>query len=279
MDELARNLGLTVVRQLAGGEWGAFLARSGSGSGETVVLKVMPRHWLFGYERVATAVQLAATLREEGYPIPRYLDVGTVDADVYTVQEAVAGSVPDALSLAHVRRMIELWRRHQGGATRAAQRELNWAERLEGERQAGKELLASGLRPELQPYAEQAMALLSSADPELLRTGDVVHGDFHHRNLLTVGSDVTAVFDWEGAHAGDSRHDLLRLASAAIAAGQVEPAGAARLRAEVERQVPAEVRATLGAIQVLDDFRFVMTATARHLEWTLRCACFLLDGL
>ncbi|GAB3426461.1 hypothetical protein GCM10027569_65820 [Flindersiella endophytica] len=268
---------MTVVRQLTGGEWGAFLARSGAG--ETVVLKVMPRHWLFGYERVATAVRLAATLREEGYPIPRYLDVGTVGADVYTVQETVAGTVPDTLALAHVRRLLELWQRHEGGAVRAAQRELNWAERLEGERQAGKELLASGVRPELQQLADRAIALLSSADPGVLRTGDVVHGDFHHRNLLAVGSDVTAVFDWEGAHAGDSRHDLLRLASAAIAAGQVEPAGAAWLRAEVERWVPAEVRAILGAIQVLDDFRFVMTVTGKHQAWTVRCAEILLDGL
>jgi aminoglycoside phosphotransferase (APT) family kinase protein len=277
VDELVRNLGLTVVRQLAGGEWGAYLSRTSAG--ETVVLKVMPRHWLFGYERVATAVRLAATLRDEGYPIPRYLDVGTVGADVYTVQEAVAGSVPDALALAHVKRLIELWKRHEGGAVRAAQRELNWCERLEGERQAGKELLASGLRPELQPLAGRAMDLLSSADPAVLRSGDVVHGDFHHRNLLAVGSDVTAVFDWEGAGPGDSRHDLLRLASAAIAAGQVEPAGAALLRAEVERWVPVEVRAILGAIQVLDDFRFVMTVTARHADWTLRCAHFLLDGV
>jgi prepilin-type processing-associated H-X9-DG protein len=35
----------------------------------------------------------------------------------------------------------------------------------------------------------------------------VVHGDYHQRNLLLVDGHVSAVFDWEGAHTGDSRFD------------------------------------------------------------------------
>lgn len=90
---------------------------------------------------------------------------------------------------------------------------------------------------------------------------------------------MTAVFDWEGAHTGDSRADVLRLASATIGAGQVEPAGEQLLGSATERFVPRDVRAVLGAIQVLDDLRLGRYVNPAVLPWVLACADFVLGDL
>lgn len=69
MDEVAGHLGLTVLRQLDGGEFGAFLARTARG--QRVVLKVLAPHPRLSIDYVRNAVDLADALRDDGYPIPR----------------------------------------------------------------------------------------------------------------------------------------------------------------------------------------------------------------
>jgi hypothetical protein len=44
-----------------------------------------------------------------------------------------------------------------------------------------------------------------------LPCGDLVHLDFHHRNMLRVGGRLSAVVDWEGCIPGDRAFDLVTL--------------------------------------------------------------------
>jgi hypothetical protein len=110
VSDLAATLGLTGVRQLAGGEWGVFLVTRATGA--AAVLKPLPRHEIFAESRVRRAVGFARALRDDGYPIPAYLDVGVIDGQVFTVQEAVDGDVPPGLLPSHARQLIDLRRRH-----------------------------------------------------------------------------------------------------------------------------------------------------------------------
>lgn len=274
---MAEALGLRIDHQLAGGEFGAYAATTADGA--PAILKRVPPDPRLHVDRVAGPLHLAETLRREGYPAPRFLDVGRVGGEIYTVQEACAGDVPDRLSEPHVHQLLELWRRHEGGGKRAGLPPLDWLGRLGGELDAARRLLADTGDAEPRAVTAKAIGLLDDSDPSVLRTTDAVHGDFHHRNLLADGDTVTAVFDWEGARVGDSRADVLRLASAAVGAGQVEPAGELLLHAAVEREVPRAVRAVLGAIQVLDDLRFGRYTKLDVVPWALRCADFLIGDL
>ena len=58
---------------------------------------------------------------------------------------------------------------------------------------------------------ELADVLDRTKEVPLLDDG-VVHNDFHHRNFLAIGDDVTGYFDWEFADIGDWRYDLVTLA-------------------------------------------------------------------
>src|SRR6266508_1691205 len=42
-----------------------------------------------------------------------------------------------------------------------------------------------------------------------LPEGDLVHIDFHHRNMLREGDELVAVVDWEGCRPGDRAFDLV----------------------------------------------------------------------
>ena len=51
-----------------------------------------------------------------------------------------------------------------------------------------------------------------------------VNDEFHHRNYLAIGEQVTGVFDWELATSGDWRSDLVTLAFwSSIVPAQVPP--------------------------------------------------------
>jgi aminoglycoside phosphotransferase (APT) family kinase protein len=93
---------------------------------------------------------------------------------------------------------------------------------------------------------------MPAEDAPLLQDG-VVHNDFHHRNFLAVGDDVTGVFDWEFADVGDWRYDLVTLAwwstvmSFPVAAPAVQ-----RMRAECE----PDVLALFAAVRTISQLDF-----------------------
>lgn len=274
VDRVAEGLGLDVQRRLAGGEFGAYLARTVHG--QNVVLKLPVRHSRLSIEWVATAVQLTTTLRQNGYPAPRYLDVGTMHGLVYTVQEAIEGVMPDQLSSSHVRQLIELWRLHQDAAAQAGMSGRTWATHaVEGLRTGSETVYIdhSVLRgcndARVQEVLDAAIAIGQRTDPGIFRTGDVVHADLHHRNLLVRGDQIVAVFDWEGAHAGDSRIDLVRLVGIPF----VDPELANDL---LEHELAAadahEVRAAVDALSALQGLTFAVRSKPEALDHFLGSA-------
>jgi aminoglycoside phosphotransferase (APT) family kinase protein len=67
----------------------------------------------------------------------------------------------------------------------------------------------------------------------------VVHGDFHHENLLAQGGRLTGVVDWDGAGRGDHRLDLVTLRFG-LRPDNSTAAARARLDAVVD-QLPGDV--------------------------------------
>nr|WP_238342428.1 phosphotransferase [Actinopolymorpha rutila] len=263
-------MGVTVVRRLAGGEWGAFLVTTAQGS--SAVLKPLPRHELVAEDRVRQAVEFARALRADGYPIPAYLQVGVVDGQVFTLQEAIEGEVPARLRLAHVRRLIELSRRHVG----LAPPDESWGEQLVAEIRPDASQTQTSIRncgdPRVISILDEALAVGERTDPTVFRCDDIVHNDFHHANLLVRGDEVVAVFDWEGAQAGDCRADLTTLAwYLDPSRDHVEPAARALLRAEIDTIQP-EVRAALAARFAISKLAFAVNARPQVLPQILRLA-------
>jgi aminoglycoside phosphotransferase (APT) family kinase protein len=211
---VARALGWRVVRRCGGGEFGAMLVEDGAG--RRAVLKAMPDvpPWSGGW---AASVDLVERLRATGYPAPRYLRGGAVEGHLYTLQEEMTGVVPERLTAGHAGQLLALAERHagMGGGPRPAAAP-RWASYV-------RDALAGAHRPErvasLRASRADAARLADEVHErgewmaaQLVRSSDVVHGDFHHRNVLVDGDRVTAVFDWEQATPGDWRYDVLWLA-------------------------------------------------------------------
>lgn len=242
--KIARDLGLTVVRRFAGGVWGATLVTDTSGS--ELVLKTMPAEmWSKVFARGAS---LANRLRDSGYPAPEYVGTGAAHGATWSLQLVLPGEIPDVVSTAHMQQLLALAERHAGvvpgggGAWLAHQMPY----------------LRMSLRTITQTPATRELALELSAVLErtkgapLLDDG-VVHNDFHHRNFLAIGDDVTAVFDWEFADMGDWRYDLATLAWWS----QLMPSAVAKLAVDrVQEACEPDVLALFAAVRSISQLDF-----------------------
>jgi len=269
--ELAAALGLRLGRRL-GGEWGAFEVTTADGA--RAVLKPLPVHEFFSMSRVTTAIELETALRAEGYPAPRYLDVGMVGAQPYTLQEFVSGETPSRLDIAYVERLLDLRRWHVGAAARAGLSSAAW-----------RDLLLAGLDPDCaqarlvrergddaaRRLLDRAVRVGATIDPAVLAVDDVLHGDFHHQNLLVRRGEVVAYVDWEGARAGDSRSDLLMLAFSAPDM-QAIATGARRGLLDEVATIPADVRALIAASYAIGKLHFALAARPEALDWAIATA-------
>ena len=274
MHQVADAVGVRVVEQLAGGYFGAFRVETAAGA--HAVLKVLPDWPNLVLDNVRDAVDLVARLRERGYPAPRYFEVGVVGGDVYTLQEYVAGAVPEGLTTATARELVRLWRGHEGAAPPVA--DSPWGRALIARVLRGKELRSVSDDPRVLAVLDRALEVAATTDPAVFRVGDIVHGDFHPGNLLVRDGRIAAVFDWEEARAGDSRADLLRAyASAATWLGK-ESAVLAPLRKELDTTTPPEVWLPIGADIAVHHLRFGLLARPAELDWVLREAAILLSG-
>jgi aminoglycoside phosphotransferase (APT) family kinase protein len=192
------------------------------------------------------------------------------------VQEVVTGEIPDKLRLSHVRQLIELWRLHHDVAAQAGVSDKTWATHAVEGLLTGSETVyidQAALRaygdPRIDEALDAAIAIGHQADPGAFRTGDLVHADLHHRNLLVRGDEIVAIFDWEGAHAGDSRIDLIRMTGIRFA----EPHQANHL---IEHELDAanahEVRTAVNALTALQGLTFAVLAKPQALEHFLQSA-------
>lgn len=222
--DVAKELGLEVVRPLAGGQFGATLVRNGSG--QELVLKLLASDRLLA--AASRGAGFANRLRSAGYPAPEYLGTGTHAGCTWTLQTVLPGVVPTVTTAAHIAALLELAERHIDFAGET----LDW--QAAAARKTARSLeVAAESAPVL---AAELSQVLDRTSHIKLRQGDVVHSDFHHQNLLVIGDEVTGVFDWEIATPGDWRFDVVTLAFwSSMVPGQV-PADA---RAMVYEQMTA----------------------------------------
>ena len=203
VSKIAEELGLSIVRPFAGGVWGATLVIDERG--RELVLKAMESEmWANVFARGAS---LASRLRSGGYPAPEYVGTGASHGATWSLQGVLPGEIPEAVSPAHMRQLIDLAHRHAGQAP--GQRGAWLAHQTPYLRMSLKTITETAATHDL--ALELAAVLVRHRDAPLLQDG-VVHNDFHHRNFLAVGDEVTGVFDWEFADVGDWRYDLVTLA-------------------------------------------------------------------
>jgi Ser/Thr protein kinase RdoA (MazF antagonist) len=208
-DAVARALGLRIVRACSGGAFGAVLVEDAGGAG--AILKTMPD--VPGWTGWGDSVALAERMREIGYPAPRYLGTGTAAGHRYTLQEVLPGAVPEWVTAGHAGQLLALAERQAG---RAAGVPSIWQsyvhDALAGRHRPERVALARKAHPDAARLLDEVQALAPRLAGLRLPEEDVVHGDFHHENVLVEGERVTGVFDWEQATAGDWRYDVVWLA-------------------------------------------------------------------
>jgi aminoglycoside phosphotransferase (APT) family kinase protein len=116
----------------------------------------------------------------------------------------------------------------------------------------------------IRDHSGKAAALLDrieaigrSVEPDDLPVTDLVHGDYHHRNVLLADGRITGVIDCEACLDGDRRFDLVTLAYWLGFVG-AEPGVAEALTALTVELVPAELLAAYRAHMVVRNIDFYL---------------------
>jgi aminoglycoside phosphotransferase (APT) family kinase protein len=252
LQALARELGVRIAGPLAGGEFGALLATDAHG--RELVLKTMAASSLLPAGTLAAIFErgasLAGRLRANGYPAPEYVGTGATETFAFSLQERLPGEVPDAMTPAHAHRLIELAKLHRDAAGESGDLRAFVLARV------GEHMTTVVRDERAAPLAREIVTVVDRSQHVELRQSDVVHSDFHHRNYLAIGDDVTGVFDWEFARSGDWRLDLVTLAFWAGFPSLV-PAAAARIIVEAAlAECLPDVLAFLAAFQALRQLDF-----------------------
>jgi hypothetical protein len=248
MPRIAAELELDIVRMLGGGEFGAALVRDAAGHER--VLKAMPgTEWA---PRFAHGAALSARLRSPHYPVPRYFGTGVAAGGAsWSLQERLPGDVPTEMTAAHAMQLLELARRHIGAADRTGNLLRRITAELGG---AAQKLSAHRLTRDI---GTQLASIVDAAPAVPVRTQDIVHGDYHHRNYLAVGDQVTGVFDWELAWIGDWRVDIVNLACwGSWVPSQVQPKAAAIIADAARTACEPPVLALFTAFQTMRALEF-----------------------
>jgi aminoglycoside phosphotransferase (APT) family kinase protein len=107
------------------------------------------------------------------------------------------------------------------------------------------------------PLADTLRAAADGLAPEAFPQHDLMHCDFHHRNLLVRHRRLTGVVDWDGVRAGDRVFDLVTLAFCSAVATCQEGA-VDRLWERARSLRPAGVVRAYAALMAL-----------RQLEWSI----------
>lgn len=220
LDEVAERHGLVLVDEgpCAGGEVGARFARTADG-----------RRLVYKVTGDVPPVATLDRLRDAGHPLPRHLPPLRVDGGTFVAQEALDGADRDTVTHRLLDRLLDCNDRQAGHAPPGTE---SWADFLLRTLTEGAD--GRCLHEPLRRHSDRTRRLLAwcrDVDVPPLPDDDLVHLDFHHRNVLRDAEDkLVAVVDWEGARGGDRRFDLVTLAFGATLA-VCEPGVEARLLA------------------------------------------------
>jgi hypothetical protein len=254
----ADALGLRIVRRYDASMFGAALVE-GRGD-EPLVLKASSDLTHAG--EWATGASMAARLREHGYPASNYLETGTTGRVIWSLQTVLPGRVPLMFTVGHAEQLIALACRH----------DVDSGERRPWDalaRAASRRALAE-LGPLPDRFDETLSVVLGETEDVALAQTTIVHGDFHHRNLLVDNGRVTGVFDWDIAGPGDWRFDLVNLSFACqMYPKTCEPDALAAVIAAVRDHCDAPTAAFLTVCQTV---RALSMLRGRRPEWVDRAS-------
>lgn len=203
-------LPLTLEDRAAGGEVGAYFGRCEDG--RRVVFKWFERlDWQEPLNRTLTGV---GRLRSRGYPIPKHEHLMVIPGGLVVVQAAVErGQVVDRITHGLLDELMELNALQHGEAYSGE----DWSTFIIRTLTVG----ADGwcLHEPLRRHSLRTAAILDQIERIgaslvglRLPQADIMHMDFHHRNILQDRGQVVAVIDWEGSMPGDRVFDLVTLA-------------------------------------------------------------------
>jgi hypothetical protein len=194
-------------------------------------------------KRVPDAAGIAARvaqLRHTGYPAPGVL---LVDGET-VIWEWLLGDVEEVVD----HRLVDdaLWANtlQAGMATRG---DGSWGEHVVATLRGAADV----------PLAETLRAAADGIDARAFPQHDLMHCDFHHRNLLVRHRRLTGVVDWDGVRAGDRVFDLVTLAFCSAVATCQEGA-VERLWERARSLRPA------GVVRA-----YVALLALRQLEWSI----------
>lgn len=162
-----------------------------------------------GRARVEEIAGMLAVARAHRLPVPEYQLVVEFPEAIVVLQERLTGGTADRLARPLADRMVALNERFAGLLAGA------------GFPAAELHLDRSGpgfcLHEPLAGYdADTAKVLdwiheVGRSVPPRMTGDDLVHLDYHHQNVLVDGDEITGVIDWDGAHRGDRRFDLVTM--------------------------------------------------------------------
>jgi len=208
LDAWGRGRGAELIRQFDHGVGGTSLIDL---EGSLRVLKA----WRLGSAeddgRLDDALELAATMRERGVPVPTVIERGRSGGCGYLVHEYLDGEWSDDLGPEAVADLLSVIEVARGAAPTP---NANWAAELEtmlcqGDNSFDMDPAALAASTAADTVLTEARRRLAACDTTLLRTSDIVHGDFAPENLLLRDGRVVGVVDWERARVGDAGLDLV----------------------------------------------------------------------
>jgi Phosphotransferase enzyme family len=251
------GIGLTLEGRCPGGEVGAFYARSEAGIQHVFKWFDAPLSGELDLTGFTWLIDKLGRLREKGYPLPLYWAPLAVAGGVVIVQEAVGGAWRDEVSLELAETVLGLVDlQADAGSDGSAWTDYVRMTLTEG---ANGYCVHGTLRAHDRATArvlDWIEGVGRSMTP--LPSGDLVHLDLHHRNILRHGEQVVAVVDWEGARSGDRVFDLVTFCfgfTHAIA----EPSAESRVWERAEELAGADSLAP-----------YVAHMALRRLDWTIR---------
>ena len=187
---------LALEGRCPGGEVGAYFARAADGTRLVFKWTDDPAH----LDELARMVGRVSRLRAKGFPAPAYHPPFAVDDGVVIFQDAVAGEWKDELDQDLLDAIFELNELQAG----EADLDQGWTEYLAGTlaRGAGGYCLHDSLR-HFSRETHQLLAWIEPLGEQLgpLSCGDLVHLDFHHRNVLRVDGAALGGRRLGGMHA------------------------------------------------------------------------------
>ncbi|TML41245.1 MAG: aminoglycoside phosphotransferase family protein [Actinobacteria bacterium] len=257
---VARELDLEITALPGGGEFGAALARDSHG--RELVLKVLPGSiWA---ARFARGAELSARVRSSSYPVPRYFGTGVAVGASWSLQERLPGTIPDVMTESHARQLLGFLNHHEESADGDGDLVSEFRQEL------GDAVARLVDQPAIASLAAELGATMASAPTIAVRSHDVVHGDFHHRNFLAEGDRVTGVFDWELAWVGDWRVDLVNLACwGSWVPSQIPPDVVAVIVEAARSACEPPVLALFAAFHTLRALEFNLRVHPDRLPWML----------